>query len=615
MTEDRGHRTEGRGRRVFLLFLLSSVYCLLSTVYCFPAEQWVPYTNFTSGELSPLMEGRVDMQKYHSGCSVLQNMVVYPHGPATKRSGFEYIAEVKNSSQYTRLVPFEFSTTQAYALEFGQTSGGTGYMRVYKDGGQLLAGGAGSAPYEIATPYNAGDLHRLRFCQSADVMYLVHPTYDVRKLARTGHTSWTLSSMSGASQFTSDPFVGVTSYPSCCTWHEDRLVFANTNSDPTTMWLSKSGDYEDFTTGVNDDDAIIVALASDQVNAIRWLSSAVYLTMGTTAGEWRMSAVDPDDPITPTNITAKRELIYGSADAAAVQIGKDMLFIQRFGKKIRKLAYNWESGGYVAPDMSVLSEHLTESGVSEIAYQKEPFSVLWAVAKDGSLLGLTYMPEHEVYAWHRHTTRGLFESVAVIPGTVQDDLYAVVNRTNGAGGTSRFVERLTPPFNGTSPWAVFHVDAGITYEGAAATHLTGATHLRLMPVVALADGVVRTGLTVDAIGGVTLPVAASQVHLGLAYTATLKTLRLEAQDDGGSSQGRIKRVSHAIVRVLKTPSFSIGPDDANMLEVNTGVSLFTGDKKVGLKGGYNTDGYVQIRQENPLPMTIRAIMSHVETGD
>jgi hypothetical protein len=95
----------------------------------------------------------------------------------------------------------------------------------------------------------------------------------------------------------------------------------------------------------------------------------------------------------------------------------------------------------------------------------------------------------------------------------------------------------------------------------------------------------------------------------------LTTMRLEGQDQTGTNQGRIKRLSHAIVRVLKTPAFAIGPDDSNMQDVLTGASLYTGDKKVGLKGGYNTDGYVQIRQTDPLPMTIRAIMTHVETGD
>jgi hypothetical protein len=162
---------------------------------------------------------------------------------------------------------------------------------------------------------------------------------------------------------------------------------------------------------------------------------------------------------------------------------------------------------------------------------------------------------------------------------------------------------------------VFHLDAGISYSGAPATALSGATHLAGLTVYALADGVVRSGLTVDSAGGVTLPVAASIVHVGLPYTAMLKTMRLEVQGQDGTTQGRIKRLSHAIVRVLKTPAFAIGPDDSSMQDVLTGASLYTGDKKVGLKGGYNTDGYVQIRQSDPLPMTIRAIMTHVETGD
>ena len=93
-------------------------------------------TNFTAGELSPRLDGRNDIAKYSSGCKTLENLVIYPHGAAARRPGTQFIAEVKTSSAKTRLIPFEFSTTQTYILEFGNQ-----YMRVYKDKGQVLSGG------------------------------------------------------------------------------------------------------------------------------------------------------------------------------------------------------------------------------------------------------------------------------------------------------------------------------------------------------------------------------------------------------------------------------------------------------------------------------------------
>jgi len=93
----------------------------------------VQLTNFTGGELSPRLDGRNDLAKYSSGCKTLQNMVVYPHGSSARRPGTSFVAEVKTSSAKTRLIPFEFSTTQTYILEFGNQ-----YIRFYKDSGAIL---------------------------------------------------------------------------------------------------------------------------------------------------------------------------------------------------------------------------------------------------------------------------------------------------------------------------------------------------------------------------------------------------------------------------------------------------------------------------------------------
>ena len=148
----------------------------------------VELTNFTGGELSPRLDGRTDLSKYSSSCSTLENLVVYPHGSAARRPGSTFIAEVKTSSAKTRLIPFEFSTTQTYMLEFGNQ-----YMRVYKDKGQVLDSGSA---FEISTPYLTAELFDIKFAQSADVMYITHPSHPVKKLSRTGHTSWTLVSCS-----------------------------------------------------------------------------------------------------------------------------------------------------------------------------------------------------------------------------------------------------------------------------------------------------------------------------------------------------------------------------------------------------------------------------------
>jgi len=142
-------------------------------------------TSFVSGEFSAKLDGRTDFAKYQTAAKTLQNFIVHPQGAATRRVGTQFINEVKDSSKKTRLIPFEFSTTQTYILEFGNQ-----YIRFYKDKGQILSGGSA---YEISSPYLEAELFDIKFAQSADVMYLVHPNHETSKLSRTGHTSWTLT--------------------------------------------------------------------------------------------------------------------------------------------------------------------------------------------------------------------------------------------------------------------------------------------------------------------------------------------------------------------------------------------------------------------------------------
>ncbi len=146
-------------------------------------------TNFTSGELSPRLNGRIDMDKYYNGASLINNFIVLMHGGLTKRPGTRFIREIKTSTgsnSGARLIPFVFSKTQAYVLEFGHN-----YIRFYKDEGIIVS--SGTTPYEISTTYTAAQIDEIEFVQSADVLYLVHESHPPRKLSRTGHTAWTIS--------------------------------------------------------------------------------------------------------------------------------------------------------------------------------------------------------------------------------------------------------------------------------------------------------------------------------------------------------------------------------------------------------------------------------------
>ena len=310
-------------------------------------KQLLAIPSFTAGEMSDSMQGRTDFAKYFSAASRIENFVVLPHGPITRRPGTYFVSEVKDSTAKTRLIPFTFSTEQTYILEFGNQ-----YIRFYKDNGQITSSGSA---YEISSPYTTAQLFDLKFAQSADVMYICNENHPVKKLSRTGHTSWTLATVSFSGS-PSLPISGANNRPSCVSFFEQRLVFANTITNPQTLWFSKAGDYENFTTGTNADDAMIYTIASNQVNAIQYLKAVRTLVVGTSGGEFTVSADGTDASITPTNVTIKRQSSFGSAGVDAIPAGNAVLFLQKARRKIRELAYNFDSDGLSASRATLVEE-------------------------------------------------------------------------------------------------------------------------------------------------------------------------------------------------------------------------------------------------------------------
>ena len=144
--------------------------------------------NFTAGEISPKMKMRVDFDKHDNAVKTMLNAYSFPQGGYTRRPGTRYIAETKTSSAVSRLVRFEFSTEQAYILEFGNL-----YMRVFKDQGVVLDG---ATAYELTTTYLTADIPELSFAQSADTLYVFHGDYAPRTISRTAHNAWTITEIS-----------------------------------------------------------------------------------------------------------------------------------------------------------------------------------------------------------------------------------------------------------------------------------------------------------------------------------------------------------------------------------------------------------------------------------
>ena len=247
-------------------------------------------------------------------------------------------------------------------------------------------------------------------------------------------------------------------------------------------------------------------------------------------------------------------------------IGNAVVFPTGRGGHIRELGYNSDAGGYVTGDLSLKAPHLFDNfDIVDMAYQRCPMPVVWSVSTTGLLLGLTYVPEQQVGAWHWHDTgaSGAFESVCVIPEGEEDALYAVVRRTiNGA--EVRYVERMASrTFIDLSD--AFFVDAGGTYSGAATTTITGLTWLEGQTVAVLADGAEHPRRVVTG-GAIALDWPASKVHVGIPIEADMMTLpvAVEAQAYG---QGRVKNVNRVWMRVHRSGGIMAGPEFNRLTEL------------------------------------------------
>lgn len=718
-------------------------------------------TTFNAGEWSPLLHGRVDLAKYPNACRRLENFLPLPQGAAAFRPGTRHVAATKDHVA-VRLIPFEFSTVQAYVIEAGPF-----YFRFYREQGRIES--APGTPVEIATPYSADDLAGLKWAQSADVLFLVHPAHQPRRLTRASHTSWTLSlfepkdgpyldlnigattiipsgvtgavtltassalfqaghvgaifrleeptgtmphktwvageavssgalrqfggreyqatnsattgntppthaegtvSDGGVSwQFNEDGagYVKITTvtdsthasgtvisrlpdtnatkrwregawsavhgYPAAVTFHEERLWFGGTPDRPQTLWSSAVGDFENFAPSlanqvVADDTALTLTIADDKVNAIRWLSSGKVLAIGTSGGEFSLQASNTNEAITPFNVTVRRETTRQCADVMPARVGASVLFVQRARRRLHEMGYTFESDSYQAPDLTLLAGHMLRPGIVEIAWQAEPFAVLWACLADGGLVGMTYMRDQQVVAWHRHPLGGAAAkvlSLTAIPAGEQDELWLVVEREID-GGTRRHVEFLEAPFwpaSADDKDGAFHVDSGLSHAGAPVTVLSGLGRLEGETVAVLADGAVQPPRQVSG-GAIALDRPASAVQAGLAYRGCLETLDIEAGAADGTAQARARRIHRVAVRLWATLGCAIGFDEVTLERVpfrqaddamDASPPLFTGDRTIAFPKGWERAARVLVVQDQPLPCTVVAIMPRLVTGD
>ena len=402
-------------------------------------------------------------------------------------------------------------------------------------------------------------------------------------------------------------------WPSVVGFYEDRLCLAANANEPQTVWMSQTSDYEDF--GISnpmvDTDRLTINLVSRDVQNIRWMIDLGDLLTFTSSAIWTVGAAQ-DSPLTPSSIGQKRQDAHGGADVEPVAVGNEAVYLQTQGTRLRRVGYSFESYGYKSTDLSIFANHLLSPNVVDLDYQQEPDSIIWMVRGDGALIGMTYVPEYDMAAWHRHDTDGYFENICVIPAEGYDELWAVVRRSSG-GQTVRYIERFTHRKKSSDSKDWFFVDCGLSYDGIPADEFSGLDHLEGKKVAILADGVALAEQTVTG-GKVTLADPASKVHIGLPYVSEVAPMGFVAQLESGTTQAMPIQLQDAVYRFEDSLGGKIGPEKDWMDEIDLGVSLFTGLYRFTIPSQYQVDGTLWYKQDKPLPVTIIAIMPEVNAG-
>lgn len=422
------------------------------------------------------------------------------------------------------------------------------------------------------------------------------------------------------------PWSDTDGWPAIIDFHEGRLLLANSAKFPNTKWFSKSDDFNNHAVGEKAADAMVLRLASRQLNAIRWLASGKVLAVGTSGREWTVSPSSLNEALSPTNRKASESSSEGSAQLRPILTDNATLFVSADRKRLHEFSYSYDDNNFVAPELSILSGHIAGRGIVDMAWDRDPNRIVWLALSDGTLAGMTYRRDQQIAAWHTHPmTNGFVESLAVIPNAdgTASQLWMVVRRMIG-GVTKRYIEVMQPAFNGsgeTDATDAWQLDCALRYVGAPATTISGLGHLEGQTVSIVADGSVQPPQVVTG-GAVTLARAFSNVLVGLPFTARGRTLPVDPQLASGSVAGRKKRANVLAVNVLDTVGGKIGiPGELELIApsgggtMNQAPLLHSGIQRVSPLGGWDEEIQVEFVQDQPLPMTVRSIEPDFDVED
>jgi len=502
---------------------------------------------------------------------------------------------------------------------------------------------------------------------NSDVAGYVEVTAFTSTTAVTATVTSTLAGTDATTKWAEGAWSSRRGYPRAICIYQNRLCLAGTTYQPNGFWTSASADLENMRESTLDNGAIVYEVSATKQNPILWLQDKNGVIAGTTGSVIRIFSQSNTSVLTAATIGSERQADAGSADMQPALVGDSIVFVDRNRRKVRDMIYDLQSDGFVSPELTVMAEHITDPGLIDIAVQSRPDNIVWFVRSDGQLISLTYNRNEGVVGWARHITDGKFKSVAVIPGTDEDQVWVAVDRTANGSGVI-YIEQMQPQDWGTDPDDGWFVDSGLTYSGILTDTITGLEHLegetvQVMVIKgylysltspstvqygfgAYGSGVYPAYSVDDASPAEASPIDNSftevtvtngeivlsnlkvnRAIIGLPYTSTFLTFPIEVQTQSGFSIGYKKKIyeidgcfyrtmtgQYGLKEQFTEPTmydimFSEWPDTTNGSN-----DPYTGMIRLEVDSGWSDELQIKFVQSDPFPFNITAVQSKMEVS-
>lgn len=653
-------------------------------------------TNFSSGELSKYLYGRVDLGQYYQAGSKVENFDIIPTGGLKKRKGTKRLAELNAGC---RLIPFIVNKNVSFLLEIG-----IGYIKLWRNGEKLELDGEQLtfvSTEGIPLYSTLEDIREIHYAQNYDELILVHREYKPLLFKWNGGTSFTLGTINfdfkpdiivsdpygeykeTEEEYDKETFQTENNYPSTVCYYNGRLWLASTNNHPQKIWASKApdkngnrynqfGSYSKYVTvskvikdpdihvftgnvqagvsaitnitqtinvenpseyyvssdvfplgtkvvGINgsiittdtpatetkdnltmtiqkwkskdfadaDDytieqneteitqssDGMFAELASDENDAIMWLSQNQHLVVGTESSEW----VIPNT-VTATNFGASLQSKHGSDTIQASFIGNACIFFAQGRKAIREYYYSSDSDTFQTNNLAVLNrEILEESAITDFDYTTNPNTRIVLVREDGQAVILLYEKTLGIQAWHRLKTNGQIKSCAITRGNDESDLVYFVVERNG----KYYLEVLGNDC---------YLDSYHEYNGELdGDYLYNKTQNKWTPIESIPDDFMTDG---------------DLVYIGYNYTSLFESLPIVENDATGK-----KRISNLVIRFLD--SYFPKIESESRTEIISKAEPFTGQYNIVFPGNSDRDVIFKIIGDVPQNICVLSVNANL----